>query len=88
MENESQRKPRVQFGVRTLLEIITVAAFLLALIYLRDEQSRGSGRYQMGVVHGPNVFAMDTKTGRVLAFDITNPSLGWIERAPVIPPTD
>ena len=40
------QQPRIQFGVRTLIEMITVVALVLALIYGKSNWGSG-GRYQM-----------------------------------------
>jgi len=59
-------RSRFQFGIRTLLEIIAVVAFVLAIIYGKSTPVADTGRYQ--IVAGPKeVFFWDTKTGNVWA---------------------
>ena len=72
-------KRRVQFGIRTLLEVIAVAAFVLALIYFRDERTRGVGRYQLL----PSGLVIDTKTGSI--WEVYGENQQWRERMPPIP---
>jgi hypothetical protein len=83
-------RPRIQFGIRTLLEIIAVAAFVLALIYGRTG-SGGAGRYQMQVhkpVHGDEeIYVLDSQTGK-LWHRIADPSRRgsqWVEYGTPLP---
>lgn len=65
--NEVQR-PRIQFGLRTLIEMITVVAFILALIYGKSNWGSGS-RYQVqttGLEKGTIVTdVFDSQTGKL-----------------------
>lgn len=53
-----------QFSLRTLLEVITVAAFVCALIYSRASSSSGTGRYQLTVTNQGSHVVFDTQTGK------------------------
>jgi hypothetical protein len=80
-------KPRFQFGIRTLLEIMAVVAFVLTVIYGRSS-SGASGRYQMttaGREHS-QVLVLDSKTGKVWTRHFTAGS--WTELPPAIPEFD
>jgi hypothetical protein len=82
MENEPTS--RVQFGMRTLLEIIAVVAFTLAIIYGRSIAG-GSGRYQMTTAGKENhqVLVLDSKTGKIWSRHYTGS--GWKEMQPSVP---
>jgi hypothetical protein len=58
----------LQFSLRTLLEVIVIAAFVCALIYARAPSSNSGGRYQLIVVaqppSNPQTFIFDTQTGK------------------------
>jgi hypothetical protein len=57
-------KSRFQFGIRTLFEIIAVAAFALAITYGRSTTINNAGRYQMQS-DGTSLTILDAKTGKV-----------------------
>ena len=61
-----------QFSLRTLLEVIAVAAFVCTLIYFRALSVSSAGRYQLFVtrrdVDGLNAIIFDTQTGRTWAY--------------------
>jgi hypothetical protein len=79
-----QPKRRLQFGIRTLLELITVVAFVLVIIYGKSTGG-GSGRYQMGVgVH--QVFVVDSHTGKTwMRYANSAKSDVWQDWAPNLP---
>jgi hypothetical protein len=55
---------RIRFGLRTLFELIAVAAFILTLIFLRQPRTETTGRYQLQEVKG-GFAVLDTTTGEV-----------------------
>ncbi len=74
-ESGQSKKPRLAFSVRTVLEIIAVAAFILTLMYTRrPSPPTQNGRFQViQVPHArmdlPRVYVLDTQTGTMQAFD-------------------
>ncbi len=77
-------KPKLQFGVRTLLELVAVVAVVLAFLYGR-QPSRDAGRYQMTAV-GQELFVLDSATGKVWTrWTSTNT---WVEWSPGLPDRD
>jgi len=85
MENEPERNPRVQFGMRSLLEIIAVIAFVMALFYAK---SSNYGRYEM--IFSPmtgnrgEIYVLDSKTGR-LWHRQAKEGAGWLEAGSPLP---
>ena len=79
MENAQPRF--FQISLRTLMEIVAIVAFVLALAYQRIGTS---GRYQItsaAEFNGkPDVFMYDSATGRVWKWDGVNDS--WIPQTP------
>jgi hypothetical protein len=68
---------KLQFSVRTLLEVIVVAAFICALIYLRRPAPSDSGRYQLLQVNQGNssyMLMLDTQTGKSYVHSTTGQS--------------
>jgi hypothetical protein len=74
-----------QFSLRTLLEVIALAAFFCVLLFLRMPSVNSAGRYQMYVYPGNigHIMIFDTQTGQVWyvqdvkegqPFDPKNPS--------------
>jgi hypothetical protein len=55
-----------QFSLRTLLEVIAVAAFICALIYARNPSANSAGRYQLIYTPTNNAIIFDTQTGKSL----------------------
>jgi hypothetical protein len=61
-------KPRISFGLRTLLELTEVVAVILAMLYGGTDWLSGNGRYQAVPVVGPGsnrFILLDTKTGKM-----------------------
>ena len=62
--DEPARKPGLRFSLRTLLEVVAVAAFLLSLIY--SNARLAADRYELHVVQqvnnsAPIVFMLDKR---------------------------
>ena len=59
--------PRIyQISLRTLLELIFVAAVVLAFFYWRNVPvANSAGRYQLMTGPGERLFFIDTKTGQI-----------------------
>jgi len=53
-----------QFSLRTVLEIVAVAAFLCAILFMRMPSANSAGRYQMWAnPSGGQILIFDTQTG-------------------------
>ncbi len=78
-------RPRLQFGIRTLLEIIAVTAFMLVILYRRPAADGANGRYQMAVggSNGHSVIVLDGKTGKTWSRHIVGGN--WQELPPQVP---
>ena len=66
---DAQPSRRFRFGLRTLFELIAVAAFILTLIYYRQPRTdqppaEMTGRYQLEEVEN-RALILDTKTGEL-----------------------
>jgi hypothetical protein len=81
-------KRRLQFGIRTLLEIITVVALVLAIIYGKSAPGE-IGRYQMVTAGQANhqVLVLDSKTGKIWSRHYAS-TTGWQELQPGVPEFD
>ena len=54
-----------QFSLRTLLEVIVIAAFVCALIYARAPSANSAGRYQvLGYPGAGQILIFDTQSGK------------------------
>jgi hypothetical protein len=88
METMSQPVRRIQFGLRTLLEITAVVAFALTLIYVQSDADT-SGRYQIQVLgegHRERLFLLDTATGKVwYRQGYWGENAAWKDYAPPLP---
>ena len=73
--DENSRRSRLRFGLRTLFELIAMAAFILALVYVRKPAEQELGRYQLQVIEdrsntfGSQQWVIDTVTGEVWRLD-------------------
>jgi hypothetical protein len=71
--------PRLRFGLRTLLEIVTVATFILYLAYACFH------RYQMQVVDSGSavkIVILDTRTGKTWWQSVSEPGVWTSVPAP------
>jgi hypothetical protein len=76
--DEKPRNRRLRFSLRTLFEVIAVAAFILTLIYYRTTATKSTGRFQkISESDQPyQVLIMDTETGHLWSFY----GNGWNDR--------
>jgi hypothetical protein len=86
---DENRGSRFRFGLRTLFEVVAVAAFVLTLIYYRTTGHRDNWRYQINVNATPTgqirqKWIIDTQTGQTWRYNYS--SKKWQdEGAPPIP---
>jgi hypothetical protein len=74
--DENSRRRRFRFSLRTLLELVAVAAFVLTLFYYRPSAvGEKHGRYQLEIIRdadnpiGSQQWVIDTETGEVWRLD-------------------
>ncbi len=82
--DEPARKPGLRFSLRTLLEVVAVAALVLALIY--SNAWLGADRYELHVVQqanksAPIVFMLDKRTGRMWV-RVGSSTGAWLDSGP------
>jgi hypothetical protein len=69
--NETPTNPPLQFGLRTLLEIIAVAAFVLALMAYRQPETvtiPEPSRYESHTIDDL-MYVVDTQTGELWRYE-------------------
>ena len=67
MEDQTTRKSRVSFSLRSLLEVVAIFSLILALLYGKtDWLASCNGRYQIHLVgEGDSAYLLDTKTAKL-----------------------
>jgi len=75
-----------QISLRTMLELVFVAAIFCAFLYWRNVPNLKPGRYQVHPLEGGKILYMDTETGQMWrSYPNSTSKSDW---SPVQPPID